>query len=335
MREIQKVLAWGYAVLLIISGATALFLFNIEQRAFSAESYKQAFEKQGLYVRMPSILAEALHDSIIRDENSTPYLEALTVSDWEVSIANLLPPDELKAISDAALDSVFAYLNNETDSASISLVLLKRQISGPQGVELVTEILNAQPDCSLEQLMQMGLGFLSGELTLCNPPEEMMGLVTPVIETQLQLMTSSIPDEIKLISSEKNNPADDPRTHLTTLRTFMKWTAVFPLIFLFGVTMFAVRSLQDWLKWWGYSFLITGAISLFFALVGSPILGLAVQAAIQRQEAGFLPPVLVPVLGETVSSVARQTLLPVIIQGAVIGAIGLGMVVAELFTRER
>jgi len=334
MREIQKILAWGCVLLLVISGVTALFLFNIERRAFSAETYKQAFEKQGLYVRMPAIMAETIHTSITQDASSDPFLKVLTRADWEASIANILPPDELKIISNNALDSVFAYLNNETNSASISLILLKARIAGPQGAETVLHILNAQPACSLEQLMQMGLGFLSGEVILCKPPEEMMGLVTPLIETQLQVITRSIPDEVTLISSEGSSSANDSRMRLNTVRTVMKWTPIFPFLFLIGVTVFAVRNLTDWLKWWGYPFLIMGVTGMFLSLIGSPILGLVIQGMIQKQAGSLLPPILIPLMGETVSVVAGQILIPVTIEGLILGILGSGMVLTEYLLKK-
>jgi len=334
MRDLQKIVAWGCAFLIVVSGVTALLLFNIERRAFSAETYKQAFDKQGLYVRMPAIMAETIYTSITQDASSDPFLKVLTRTDWEASIASILPPDELKFISNNALDSAFSYLNNETDSAPISLILLKARIAGPQGMETVLRILSAQPDCTLEQLMQMGTGFLSGELTLCKPPEEMMGLVTPLIETQLQAITRSIPDEVILISSEKSDVVNDPRIHLNIIRTIMKWSPIFPLIFLIGVTVFAVRNLSDWLKWWGYPFFVTGVAGMFFALIGSPILGLVIQGTMQQQAGNLLPPILIPLLGETVSAVARQILQPVIIEGLILGILGSGMVFTEYLLKK-
>lgn len=334
MREIQKILSWGCVFLFVISGVTALLLFNIERGAFSADTYKQAFEEQGLYIRMPAIMAETIHTSITQDENSDPFLKVLTRADWEASIANILPPDELKIISNNALDSVIAYLNNETDSASISLILLKARIAGPQGTETVLRIIAVQPDCTLEQLMQMGLGFLSGELAFCKPPEEMLGIVTPLIEMQLQIITRSIPDEIVLVSSDGNNTSDDPRIRLNVLRTSMKWTLVFPLISLIGVTVFAVRNMRGWLKWWGYPLLVTGAISLFAALIGSPILRLVIQNLMQKQSENLLPPILIPLMGEAVSAVSRQILQPVVIEGLILGILGSGMVFTEYLLKK-
>jgi hypothetical protein len=273
---------------------------------------------------MPAIMADALYTSIAQDENADPYLKVLTVPDWEASIANLLPPEELKTLSNDILDSVFGYLNNETDSASISLLPLKRQLAGPQGVEVIKLILNAQPDCTIEQLMQMGLGFFNGELTLCKPPEEMMGLVTPLIESQLQSMVRTIPDEVTMISSEKSRTPDDPRIRLNMIRTIMKLTLVFPVMFLIGITASAVRSLADWLKWWGISLLITGILGLFAALLSAPLIPWMLETMI-LQGVPNMPIALLDVIGSVTGSLTREILRPVVIQATILAIVGTGM----------
>jgi hypothetical protein len=330
MMDIKKVLAGLGAVLFVITGIAALFLFNIERRAFSSQTYKTAFERQNLYERMPAILAGALYTSIGQGGNADPYLKALTVQDWENSISNLLPPDDLKALSDGTLDSVFDYLNNKTDSVVIPIAPIKSQLAGPQGAAVVMQIIAAQPECTVEQLVQMGLGFLGGDIALCKPPPELMGLVAPAIESQLQLMTNTIPDEITLITNTKSGTPEDPRLKLNQSRLLMKITPVLPILFLLGILAFAVRSLLDWLKWWGWPFLATGLTATFIAFIGAPILGLAMQGVISSQ-IGFLPPILISALQETVNAVSREMLGPVVIQGLTLAALGLGMVGSEYY----
>lgn len=332
MRTLQTTLAWLCAVLLVVSGASALIFFNVERRAFSVETYKQAFERQNLYARMPVILADAIYTSVAQNGNTDPFLRTLTVSDWQAGIASLLPPEDLKVLSDETLDSVFGYLNNQSDSASISLRIVKARLAGPQGMELVGLILNAQPDCTLEQLLQMGMGFLGGDVSLCKPPEEMMGLVTPMIEAELRILTATIPDQVTLISTGTGNPGGDPRLRLSRARTIMKFSPFLPIILLVALTALAVRSLTDWLKWWGYPFLVIGAVSALAALIGSPVLGLVIRTVMQSQ-VSFLPPVLISALGETVSAVSRQILSPVVLEGALLAGAGFVMVVVAVLIR--
>src|SRR6185436_12450334 len=200
MDQFRKFLAWICAILLVISGMATLLFFNIERTAFTSVTYKQAFENQRLYERMPEILASAVFTSTAENVNADAYLKTLTFEDWKATITSLLPPEELKALADNSLDAVFDYINGKTDSAVISLAPFKSRLSGASGVEAVRKILQAQPACTPEQILQIGLGFIkSGDVALCNPPAEFMGLMSPLIESQLQVMTIAIPDQITLI----------------------------------------------------------------------------------------------------------------------------------------
>lgn len=332
MKTVQTTFAWFCAVMLVISGVAALLMFNIERRAFSAETFKQAFERQNLYARMPAILAGALQTSFAQNGNTDPFLKALPSATLEAAITDILPPEDLKALSDDTLDSVFSYLNNQADLVSVSLLPIKSRLAGPAGVDLVNRILDAQPDCTLEQLLQMGMGFLSGDVSLCKPPAEMMRMITPMLTSQMQFMTTAIPDRVILVST--GDTTVDPRIRLNGARLVMKLSPILPMLFLVALTALAVRNLTDWLKWWGYPFLAIGGISALAALIGSPILGPVIRGVIQSQ-AGFLPPILISALGETVSAVSRQILSPVVLlQGGILGFIGFGMVVTAFLRKK-
>ena len=335
MQTLGKIFAGICAILFAVTGVAALLLFNVERKAFSSVTYKQAFENQKLYERMPSVLATALTNSIAENGNADPYLKAISQEDWEKTISSLLPPDELKALTDDALDSIFNYLNGKTDSASISLLPFKRHMVGDSGVEAAKQILSAQPDCTTEQLTQMGLNLISGGgLILCNPSAELLDLFDPMIESQLQFMTIGIPDEITLIKGAQSDTPNDPRVRVNRVRAAMKLTPILPFIFLLGLTILAVRSLVDWLKWWGVPLFITGVISYLVAVIGSPTLSLIIQRAIEKQGVN-LPLVLVSTAQETVSAVTRQILKPVALEGLIIIAIGIAMIVVEVFLVKR
>lgn len=335
MDTLRKTIAALCAVLFVISGILALFAFNLELQAFNAAAYKTAFEKQNLYERVPAILAGALHTSAATNPTSDPFLKALTVEDWQRTVVLLLPPQDLKAITDFALDSLFDYLNRKTDTAVLTLTPLKSNLVGPAGTEIARQILSAQPACTAEQLLQMGLGFLSGDITLCNPPPEMLGLMTPVLESQIQILSASIPNEITLLASAPGTATGDPRARLDRTRTLMKVIPVFPVLFLFCITILMVRSLSDWLKWWGYPFLFTGAGSLLLALIGAPLVGWVVRYFLQTQGASFIPSILFSTMQETVSTVTGEILSPVAIEGGALALLGLGMVVVALLLAYR
>lgn len=335
MRALGQFLAAICAILFIISTVLVLLVFNIEAKAFSSATYKQAFEDQRLYERMPVILATGLTTTMGPNINAIPFLKTLTIEDWQNTITVLLPQEELKAMADNALDATFDYLNGRTDSAVISLIPVKTQLAGPSGMNVVLQILSLQPACTAEQLTQMALGFLSGEIALCNPPPEAINLMTPFLQSQLQTMTTILPNEVTFIPGTLSGTPADPRLRLNSIRSIIKWTPLLPLLFLFGVTIFAVRSLADWLTWWGWSFTIAGASSVVIGLVGSPLVGWILQLLIQNQGTIQIPPVFVASIAETTTAVARQLLTPVLVQGAILGFIGLGMAILGMFLPKR
>jgi hypothetical protein len=328
MTDIKKIAAILCALLFVITATAAIFLFNIQWRAFSAETYKAAFERLNLYERMPAILANALYASTIQNGNTDPFLQVMTVEDWEVSIASLLPPEELKVLSEGTIDSLFSYLNNETDSVVIPLEPIKRQLAGPQGAAVVMSIIQAQPECTAQQLLQIGLGLFTGDIALCRPPEEMMGFFTPLIESQIQSISTAMPNEITVLSNTASGTAEDPRLKLNTTRAWMSVSPILPLLFLAGILILAVRSFADWLKWWGWPFFATGLSVILITLVGSPILALVIRGVIASQ-IGSMSPILASTLLEMVSAVSFEIMTPIAVQGLVLGLAGLAMVGCE------
>lgn len=337
MRVLEKSLAAVCTVLFIFSGVVSLLLFNIEQKAFSSTTYKQAFEDQRLYERMPALLAAAVTASLAENQNAnaTPFLQVLTIEDWQTAISTLLPPEDLKGLADSALDATFEYVNGNTNSAVLTLIPLKAQLAGESGFTVVRQFLARQPACTTEQLTQMALGLLGGEIALCNPPEELMGFMAPFIQSQLQSMTLMIPDEITFISGATSGTPDDPRLKLHMVRSAIRFSPFFVVLLLLAIAVFAVRSIRDWFVWWGWPLMITGAITAFFALIGSPVVSGLLRFLIQTQGAIFLPPMLATSIAETASAVASQMLLPVTFQGIILAFIGLIMVAVGFFLTRR
>ena len=335
MRTFGQFLAAICAILFVISAVAVLLFINIEAKAFSSATYKQAFEDQRLYERMPEILPTALTTTMGPNISAVPFLRALTIQDWQNTISMLLPPEELKAVANNALDATFDYLNSRTNSAVISLLPVKVQLAGPSGMNVVLQILSLQPACTTEQLTQMALGLLGGEIALCNPPPEAIGLMTPFIQSQLQTMTTIIPNEVTFIPGTLSGTPDDPRLRLNTIRSAIKLTPFLSVLLLFGITIFAVRSLVDWLTWWGWSFAVAGASSVLIGLVGSPLVGWILQLFIQNQGTILIPPVFASSIAETTSAVAQQMLTPVLIQGAILGITGLGMAILGMLLPRR
>lgn len=333
MDTLKKSLAVFCVIFFVITALIALLFFNLDRNAFTAETYQRAFARDDFYNKIPGLMAKAITSSNADQSQFPLVMQGMSEQAWEAFFRNLLPPETLKLMGDEALNSTFAYLNMQTDSAQLNLGPLKTSMAGEAGVQAVFAILGTQPQCSLNQLAQMALGILStGQIEFCNPPEDLYPSLTPIIQSQLQFTAAAIPDQVTIISAPLQN---DPRQRLLDIRFFMRLTPILPLAFLLGLTLFAVRSLKEWLTWWGIPFLVTGFLAFFMSLLGSPVFGAILQRMLANRMPTCLPPILLDYGSDLAAAMMKALLTPIIWQGLLLAVLGLGMTVAGYFVKER
>ena len=331
MDILKKILGFIFAILFISTAVPALFLFNFDRRAFTAELYQKTFAREDFYDKLPAVMAEAVITTTA-DQNQFPIvLRGMSQDGWEAFFRTVLPQETLKAMGDDILSSTFAYLNRKTDSVQLSLSPLKVSMISDTGVQAVFTLLKTQPDCTLLQIGQMTLNlFTKSELQLCNPPEETVPLLTPVVQGQMQVVSLAIPDQITLISAPLEN---DPRVKLQTARIVMRFSPIIPLAFLMLMTIFAVNSLKSWLGWWGFPFFITGGVASVMSLSGAPIFGAVLERILINRMPEYLPTILLDYTSDLAAAMLKALLNPVLWQGLVIALVGFVMALASFFIK--
>lgn len=319
MNLLRKTIAVFFAALFVITGVIAMFLFNMDRNAFAAETYKQAFAREDFYNKLPAVMAEAIVSS---DETSElpPVMKNMGAEAWENFFRALLPEDMLKSLGDDALTSTFAYLNMEADSAKVSLAPLKTAMTSEAGTQAALSLIEALPACTVEQIAQITFNlFSNGEIQLCNPPDELTPLLVPIVQGQLQFAAAIIPDEMTLITAPLQN---DPRQRLQTIRFMMRLSPLLPIFFLLALTVLCVRTLNDWLKWWGIPTLVAGLLTFIMGLLGAPVIGSVITSILSNRMPTYLPEFLSGFTGDLASAMVRALLVPVIWQGLVLLLIG-------------
>jgi hypothetical protein len=273
-----------------------------------------------------------------------PFMQNLKASDWEIIISILLPADELQTITENILDQMFTYLNGETDNVSVSLVRLKERLTGQAGQDAVRQLIAAQPPCTVEQLAQMAASMLGvgGGMVICAPPEEILAILMPQLQNQLAALVTQIPDKAMIIkpSSQPAQPGggplgNDPITVIRTVRLVLRLSPLLPLGLLLLVTLFGVRSLKGWLRWWGIPFFFAGAIAL------AP--GIAMLPALNWAWNNFVVPRIPPYLSADVANIGHELATyiihglseQIILQTAILLAVGLAMWVGSCFIKTR
>jgi len=331
MNTLRKSGAVFIAILFTLSAVAALFLFNFDRTAFTAETYQQAFAREDLYNKLPVVMAQTMTSGAADQSQFPVVMQGMSTSAWEGFFRALLPPDSLKAMGDDMLNSTFAYLNQQTDSVQLNLIPLKTGMTNDNAVQAVSSLLGTLPDCTLVQIGQMTLDLLGGgQIEFCNPPADMLPLLTPVIQGQLQLTAALIPDQVTLVTAPAQN---DPRQRLQFTRVLMRVSPMAPLILLLVLTLLAVRSLKDWLGWWGIPLLVTGAITLGMSIIGAPVFSAILQRVLASRMPDFLPSLLLDYTRELATAMVRALLRPVLWQGLALGLLGLFMAGAGYFTR--
>ena len=333
METFKKILAAICAILFVLTAVIALFLFNFDRKGFTAETYQKAFAQDDFYNKIPVLMAGAI-TSENADQSQFPLvMRGMSRQAWEEFFRALLPADILQTMGDEALNSTFAYLNFETDSAQLSLAPLKTGMAGDAGVQAIFTILSTQPECSLNQIAQMTLGILSGgEVEFCNPPADLHPALTPIIQSQLQVAAAAIPNEITIISAP---PQNDPRQRLKSARFFMRLSPILPLVFLLGLTLLVVRSLKNWLSWWGVPFFITGTIVFLMGLIGAPLFGALLQRILVNRMPAYLPVIFLDYGADLASAMLKALLAPILWQGLLLALLGLGMAIGSYSVKEQ
>ena len=277
------------AVIFVITLVSSFFLYSFEKYAFDAETYKNAFLEKEVYKRIPATLGEQLvliangDGAGLAEENVSNALSVfknLTAHDWEVFISELLTTEDLKAMSEANIDSIFSYINGNTNNANISFVVLKDNLESERGVNAVLALLNEQPTCTLQQVAEMANSALSGNgLLFCNPPALALELAKPLIQAQLSVLNDNIPQEKAYLSREN---ANEVLVKTQARRMLMRLSPLVPIFLLSVITMIAVRSTKSWLQWWGIPLLISGGIGLLMSLLTRPLMQAIFDARILK-----------------------------------------------------
>jgi hypothetical protein len=333
MENLKKTLAIFCSVFFVVTAVAALFFFNFDRRAFTAETYQKAFTRNDFYNKIPGLMADAMTSSTADQSQFPIVMRGMSRDAWEAFFRSLLPLETLQLMGNETLNSTFAYLNMQTDSVQIDMAPLKTSLASDTGAQAVLSLLGTLPQCSFEQIAKMSLGLFSGgQIEFCNPPAELYPLLTPIIQSQLQFTAAAIPDSVTLVSAPLQN---DPRQRLLDMRFFMRISPMLPLAFLLGLTLFAVRSLKSWLTWWGIPFFITGSLAFVMSLIGAPVFGAIFQRALVNRMPTYLPAILLDYGSALSAAMLKALLTPILWQGLLLALLGLGMIATKYFMKEK
>jgi hypothetical protein len=358
---IARLLAVFLALLTILATIVVVLLSSLEHTLLNPLTSKQAFVKNKVYERFPAVAVQefSLVKSLLADpcaeaslstdteaqlarncinqsgDSSQPtgrlgpesmaLLNGLSSDQWETLIIYLLPADELQAMTESALDETIRYFHGERDSVQIPLVHLKAHLTDKAGEELTRSLLESQPHCCLA----------SGEIQIQLSAE---------LQRRLENVSAELPDHATLIKSPSpSTPSiplslhrffgEDRQAALQKINMALPNAPFLPFTLLLLLTLFAVRSLRGWMRWWGIPLFIAGLLMLLFGTV----LFFMFDQIWDKYVLYDLPPLLISAFGEITQDVARTLTNDlakwIMLEAGFITLLALGILYASSFVK--
>jgi hypothetical protein len=327
---IVRILATLLAALFVLTALAALVLFNVERRAFNPATYKRVLINENFYQKLPALLGDLLAKNLGSD--APAFAQHMSADNWRTLLEALLPQQELQAMTEESLNQVFAYLNGETQTPRVSLAPLKHSLASPAGLDAALAIIKSQPPCTLGQIAKVLTNF--GQ-ELCNPPQEMLDVLRPVIHAQLQATADAIPDEVPLVNSTDSASQPSGLQGLKLLRLLMRLSPLIPFTLLLVITLLVVRTLDDWLSWWGWPLSVTGISGMLVGFSGAPLFRSLIERSISRRAAINMPPEIANAVRGILDAALREMLKPAGWEASVLFLLGLGMVLIAAYLTHR
>ena len=349
----SKILTWIFVFLFVVSTIGVLFSFFPVRKLLNPNFYQQALEDVRIYQRLPASIAKQLAANLTPspgDSDSRISLLVLNEQEWETILLDFIDPIWLQSQSEQVIDQVFEIILTSPDPLNtpieISVTEVKDNLAGPDGVLALNQIIEAQPPCSMEQLVglvQLGLGMENslGSL-LCRPPDFIISELNPFIESFLSTTVGQLPDQIQFflpLSTLENQTVGisleptlgeipEPIRIIRQANFLISWSPLLPVIFLLLMTIFAVRSLRDFMSWWGGSLFTAGIISLTLMIILVPAAKWAIASFIPLDISSFigLQELFLQIgFADLSGELLNQLLMSIVIPASMLTAIGLAL----------
>jgi hypothetical protein len=180
-------------------------------------------------------------------------------------------------------------------------------------------------------------------MILCKPPEDVLPILVALLQEQLNSAAAKLPDQAAIIKppSPGNLPSGtgpfgaDPITTLRTVRLIMCLSPLLPLAFLLLVTLFAVRSLKSWLRWWGIPIFVSGTIALGLGISALPAFNTAWIMFIVPRIPPFIPADIAGIGRELVRSIVNTLIDGLVLWTMILLAFGLAAWIGSSFIKTR
>lgn len=259
--RISNVFAGFFIFIFILSLIPTLFFIPTQLVLFSPSLYKKELAATSFYQNLPGYLATHFLPNQIQNSNGDlppTAISGLTKEDYLLIYNLIVPGGWLQSQVENNIEQIFSYLNFKNSKLTLLIDLgeLKLRVNGNVGNQVAQVILNSWPDCTNDELFQLGAASLTGQIAnipICQPPAllaPVRGMMLKGIQAQIE---SNIPDQINLGSNfetEINSGTDQKFwSDYRLIRTGMKFAPIICLISLGIAVIFLNHSPRRMFSW--------------------------------------------------------------------------------------
>jgi len=299
MRFLARFLAVVLAAAFVVATVAVIFVRPFGTHLLAPQAYKDVLREKQVAERLPELAAETIAKAAYAARTNAmagtanadfaSFLSGFEQADLETMIGAALPADYVRGQTDGAIDQFFGYVNSDAarPSVKLSLVDLKRRLSGGVLEDAYVKVLQTKPPCTEAP---------AGLPVACCPPAERLPEVRERFRGMIGPAVKELPDSVELFAVRESAQAErvfalvgQVRGRLRIYATLARWGWVVPVALLIGVAVFGVRSLRGLLLWWGVPCLIAGGVAAMCALPGAALGDLFFQWLIKPQLPAEVP----------------------------------------------
>ncbi|HLA44706.1 MAG TPA: hypothetical protein VJZ27_14780, partial [Aggregatilineales bacterium] len=337
------------AFIFVFSFATAIWSFNINRRAIQADSnfsdlLSEDFYDSILPAVLPSLAENPQNEVKIGELDFSSVVENLEFEDWQAISAEVVPGAFLEEQTEENVAIFLEFLRGERARLDVEFDtgVLRENLLGQPGDRMVNRIFSTWEDCDKddEAQVQDWLKQEGANFPYCKPIDTDLQLrVFSSLNASKDELARSIPEvwNVREQFAEKNNLTlreTDQRFYEDMQRGAVLSLELNPLNILLNlawlalIVIFAVDSAKSFFLWMGIPLTITG----IFVLLPLGIIPLFIPAAFGNAQDNVHS-----IESETVRSVilslVSQFTMPILVQGAVLVAVGFACIFIFFFLR--
>jgi hypothetical protein len=92
-----------------------------------------------------------------------------------------------------------------------------------------------------------------------------------------------------------------------------------------------VRTLNDWLSWWGWPLFVTGLLGMFVGFSGAPLFRSLIERSIARRTTFSMLPEIANAVRNILDATIREMLRPAGWEALLLFVVGLGMILVAVY----